>query len=101
VVSPDGRTLATGSNRGAVRLWDIPTQQTIGGPLPGVPSETSSAQFTRDGSRLIASYESGRAYLWDLRPERLLRQACAVAGRRLTRSEWAQFLPGREYDPAC
>ena len=34
-------------------------------------------------------------------PERLLRQACQVAGRRLTRAEWAQFLPGRDYDPAC
>ena len=28
------------SNSGAVRLWDIPTQQTMGGPLPGVPGES-------------------------------------------------------------
>ena len=38
VVSPNGRTLATGSENGTVRLWDIQTQQTIGAPLPGVPS---------------------------------------------------------------
>ena len=37
MVSPDGRTLATGLSNGTVRLWDIQTQQTIGSPLPGVP----------------------------------------------------------------
>jgi hypothetical protein len=58
-------------------------------------------QFTRDGTHLIANYDNGRAYLWDIRPERLLRQACEVAGRRLTREEWVEFLPGRDYDPAC
>ena len=101
VVSPNGRTLATGLVNGTVRLWDIQTQQTIGSPLPGVPGYEAAPQFTRDGTALIASYGNGRAYLWDMRPERLLRQACQVAGRRLTRAEWAQFLPGRDYDPAC
>jgi hypothetical protein len=24
-----------------------------------------------------------------------------VAGRKLTRSEWAEALPERDYDPAC
>jgi hypothetical protein len=24
-----------------------------------------------------------------------------VAGRRLTRAKWAEFLPGRAYAPAC
>ena len=57
--------------------------------------------FTPDGSRLIATYANGRAFRWDLRPERLLREACEVAGRRLTRTEWAEFLPGHDYEPAC
>jgi WD40 repeat protein len=101
VISPGGRTLATGLYNGTVRLWDIQTQQTIGSPLPGVPGEEAAPQFTRDGTGLIASYTNGQAYLWDMRPERLLRQVCQVAARRLTRAEWAEFLPGREYDPAC
>jgi WD40 repeat protein/DNA-binding SARP family transcriptional activator len=100
VISRDGRTLATGSDTGTVRLWDIPTQQAVGA-LPGEPSRAAVPHFTRDGTHLIASYDNGRAYLWDLRPERLLRQACQVAGRRLTREEWAEFLPDRDYDPAC
>jgi hypothetical protein len=28
-------------------------------------------------------------------------RVCRVAGRRLTEAEWAEFLPGRDYDPAC
>jgi hypothetical protein len=52
-------------------------------------------------ARLLAVYESGEGYRWDIRPQSLARQACRVAERRLTRAEWAEFLPGRDYDPAC
>jgi len=41
------------------------------------------------------------AYIWDIRPASLMRHACEVAGRRLTRAEWSAFLPGRAYHPAC
>ena len=43
----------------------------------------------------------GRAYRWDVRPSSWARHACAVAGRTLTRSEWQDVLPGRDYAPAC
>ena len=33
--SPDGKTLASGSARGTVRLWDVATRQQIGNPLTG------------------------------------------------------------------
>jgi hypothetical protein len=95
------RTLATGSATGAVQLWDIRSGQALGAPLPGVPSSGVIPAFTPDGSRLVATYASGRAYVWDIRPSSLVRQACRVAGRRLTRQEWAEFLPGRVYAPAC
>lgn len=57
--------------------------------------------FTPDGSHLIAAQDNGRAYRWDIRPESLVRQACQVAGRRLTRAQWEEFLPSRDYQPAC
>jgi WD40 repeat protein len=100
-ITPDRRTLATGSETGAVQLWDIPSGQALGAPLPGVPSSGVIPDFTPDGSTLVAAYASGRAYLWDIRPASLAQHACAVAGRRLTRAEWAEFLPGRDYEPAC
>ena len=37
--------------------------------------------FTPDGGHLIATYDTGRAYLWDIRPV-VTRHACPVAGRR-------------------
>ena len=83
-----------------MRLWDIETQQAIGTPLPG-PGRRSPRTSPPDRTALITSYDNGRAYRWDLRPESLARHACQVAGRRLTRAEWNEFLPGRDYNPAC
>jgi WD40 repeat protein len=100
-ISPDDRTLATGARDGTVRLWDIASAQPIGAPLPGLPGRRVIPMFTPDGSGLIAAYDSGGAYRWDIRPASLARQACRVAGRRLTHAEWEEFLPGRDYDPAC
>jgi WD40 repeat protein/DNA-binding SARP family transcriptional activator len=99
-ISRDGRTLATAVD-GTVRLWDIASQQAVGAPLPGLPNRNVVSFFSPDGSRLFAGYDTGRAYRWDIRPESLARHACKVAGRRLTRAEWAEFLPTRDYAPAC
>jgi WD40 repeat protein len=100
-ISPDGRTLASGSDEGTVRLWDIKTQEPVGVALPGLTAHFATPYFTPDGTHVIASYDTGRAYLWDIRPGALARRACAVAGRALTRAEWQEFLPGREYARAC
>ena len=54
-----------------------------------------------DGTRLLATYGTGRAYLWDIGRESLTRQACQIAGRPLTRAEWREFPPSVDYDPAC
>jgi WD40 repeat protein/DNA-binding SARP family transcriptional activator len=99
-MSPDRRTLATGGTDGTVRLWDLPTQREVGAPLPGLPGRTTVAQFTPDARSLLAITDAGRAYLWDVRPSSWLRHACDVAGRALTRTEWQDVLPGREYAPA-
>jgi WD40 repeat protein len=100
-ISSDDRTLAAGSDDGTVRLWDIRTQEPVGVALPGLSAQPAIPYFTPDGTHVIASYDTGRAYLWDIRPEALARRACEVAGRPLTRAEWADALPGREYAPAC
>jgi WD40 repeat protein len=100
-ITRDNRTLATGSEAGAVQLWDIRSGQALGAPLPGVSSSPVVPAFTPDGGHLVATYATGRAYLWDIRPASLAKHACDVAGRRLTRAEWEEFLPGRAYDPAC
>jgi WD40 repeat protein len=70
-ISRDGRTLATGSENGTVRLWDIPSQQALGALLPVRHNRMVLPFFTPDGSRLITSYDTGDAYIWDIRPQSL------------------------------
>ena len=100
-VSPDSETLAAGSNDGAIQLFDVRSQQPIGTPLTAVPHRPVAPLFTRDGSYLFGITDTGLAYRWDVRPSSWARQACTIAGRGLTRAEWQDVLPGRDYAPAC
>ena len=100
-VSPDGRMLATSSTDGTTRLFDLATQRPVGPPLPGPRNRQIAPAFTPDGAYLFAITDSGRAYRWDIRPSSWARHACKIAGRRLTRTEWNDVLPERDYAPAC
>jgi hypothetical protein len=57
--------------------------------------------FVPNSQHVLAVYATGDALVWDVDPERWKRQACAVAGRNLTRDEWDEFLPGRTYRAVC
>jgi WD40 repeat protein len=99
--SPDGRTLITAGMDGQVRLWDLATRLPIGAPLPGPKNVNVVARFAPDGEHVFAIFANGRGYRWNVRSAAWKRHACAVAGRRLTRTEWSEALPDREYAPAC
>jgi WD40 repeat protein len=99
--SPDDRTLATTSSDGTTRLWDVASSRLIGTPLPGPAGVGAGAHFVQAGTHLVVVYDSGQAYLWDVRPSSWMRRACAVAGRTLTRIEWQDVLPQRDFAPAC
>ena len=60
-VSPDGRTTATGSKDGTVRLWrgSVPTV------LRGPTALIQSVAFSPDGRRVAASSNDHRVWLWD------------------------------------
>ena len=45
--------------------------------------------------------DRGHAFTWPASPATWERRACAIAGRNLTRQEWAQFIPGQNYTNAC
>ena len=62
--SPDGRTLASGSSRGRVRLWDL-AAGTTAAPASGHEHGVQALSFSPDGATL-ASGSSNRVDLWDV-----------------------------------
>jgi len=99
----DGRMIVTAGTDGTVRLWDGTSLKQVGSPLS---TAGGGAFVPEEGDSVIVCCEVGPngtrgAWVWDLDPARWARQACLVANRTLTRSEWKAFLPGRPYDPAC
>jgi WD40 repeat protein len=100
---PAGRTLATSAGDFKIRLWDLASQRQIGRPLPGseTGSGTNVSAFDPSGNHLIAVYDSGAAFVWDMDLDHWKQQACAVVGRILTQKEWTELLPDRRYQPAC
>ena len=93
-----GDLLATGGPDGMVRLFDLRLQRRVG-ILPVLPNHPVVPRFA--GGRLLAVADTGHAVAWDVRPQVWARRACAIAGRTLTRAEWADALPERAYAPAC
>jgi len=62
--SPDGKTFATAGG-GTVRLWDVATQQQIGGPLTA-GGGVYAVVFTPNGKTLATISADGTARLWDV-----------------------------------
>jgi WD40 repeat protein len=75
VFSPDGKSIATGSNdsSGFVRLWDA----TTGAPLKSFYGHTDavlSVRFSKDGRKLLTSSYDNTARLWDVATGKELRR---------------------------
>jgi DNA-binding SARP family transcriptional activator/WD40 repeat protein/energy-coupling factor transporter ATP-binding protein EcfA2 len=100
---PDGHTVVTTSPDGRAALYDVDRGLVRTSALPG--SGRGSAGYTyvlsmgEDHLTVVTGAESGRRYPMEL--SRWLDYACTVAGRDLTRDEWASYLPDREYRQIC
>jgi hypothetical protein len=54
-----------------------------------------------DGSGMVAGTTNGYAVAWDLDIAHWADTACRLAGRNLTQSEWARYLPTEPYHTSC
>jgi WD40 repeat protein len=68
--SPDGRTLAVGSQNRTVQLWNVadPADPVpLGSPLPGRPAQgVNSVAFSPDGRTLAVGGTDGKIRLWNV-----------------------------------
>jgi WD40 repeat protein len=97
-VSADGALVASASGASnSVTLWDSESGVRIGVmALPQAASShtdtVSGLAFSPDGNTLAVTTDTGTLTVWNLNVNYWMADACAIAGRGLTRSEWAQYI---------
>lgn len=67
--SPDGGTVASGSEDGTIKLWDVETRKLIA-TLEGNGYRVISVSFSPDGSVLASGSSDGTVELWDMAAKR-------------------------------
>lgn len=101
-LSPDGRTLAVGGAAGSLQLWDVATQQPLGGPLTTPGEAVDSLAFGADGTTVYAGSAHVPLQRYVVDPARAESAVCARAGGTgPTRELWQTYLPDVPYRKVC
>ena len=92
--SDDGNTLFAASEDGTVSIYDMQTRTRLGDPIPiGHIGDNSLVDLRDDGKQAAITGSDGTGVvLLDLDPNHWVTAACAIAGRSLTRDEWATYI---------
>ena len=101
---PQQEMLVASTSNGTVVLWNLPTARLVG-ILPPPHGKTGGVGAAHvggrpDGASIAVAYEGG-VVVWSLDPIVWRNRACALAGRNLTRAEWAQYLPSDKFHSTC
>ena len=79
--SPDGKTLASGSDNGTVRLWEVDQPEMAPVVLLGHEQGVLAVAFSPDGKTLASGSDDGTVRLWAVgQPEMAPRPARPRAG---------------------
>jgi WD40 repeat protein len=101
--SPDGRTLAATAGDGSVWLWAVtaPSRPQLLATLTGATGAVFTDSYDINRNVLATAGDDGTVRLWNTSPGQVAAYVCSVAGDRITRAEWAKYIPGLPYDPPC
>ena len=91
-MSPDGLFAVTADLGHRIQLVDLRAGRVIGPRIRIV--HDSFGVFGRDGTTIYTSTPDGKATVWNLAPDHVRDEACALVGRNLTQEEWNLYLPG-------
>lgn len=97
--SPDGQTLATGNEEGAIRLWRVRAPDNPAIVLSGHTDIVTALAFSPDRSLLTSGSWDKTGRLWQLDRETLVQAACETAGRNFSLDEWRQLHNSRTTEP--
>jgi WD40 repeat protein/DNA-binding SARP family transcriptional activator len=95
------RFVTAGLADGTVKLWFTASLQQQAAGLSTDPGATASAVIEPDGNHLLVVDDAGNGFTWPTALGAWEHRACAVAGRNLSRREWAQLIIGHPYAPVC
>jgi WD40 repeat protein len=99
IYSPDGKTVAAFDELTIV-LWDTRTRQQLVRPIFD-PQSFNNVQFSPDGQFLAESESGGPVILRFVTAAGWMAEACHVANRNLTQSEWKHFIGDEPYQKTC
>jgi WD40 repeat protein len=98
--SGDGKVLASGSEDGDIRLWDVETHELIG-TLRAQQKAIRNVAFSPQRGLLVSVGEADSIAFWEVDFDRWYRRACRLANRNLTPEEWSTYLGNRPYQNTC